>query len=253
MYFTKKTGLTLLTLILMLFLLPISLAQEAENCEASGYMGKFAQGENVTITQSCPTCTFLNITITDPESNIVFTNVQMALANDIFTFGPNSTISNLTGLYNVLGISNLDNPFKSCYRITNISTEITLPEAIIYIILTFFVFFMFLIFVWGGIGLQGRNQRNELGRVIGVTVMKYVKLGSMLLAYAFFTWLINILYILSTSFVTLGQYSGFFLMMFNFLLAGLYPIFVTTIVVFFILASRDLKLVDLLGRGLQPR
>lgn len=253
MYFTKKTGLTLLTLIFIMFLLPISVAQEAENCAASGYMGKFAQGSNVTLTQTCPTCTFINITVTDPESNIVFTNVPMVLADGFFTFGPNSTISNLTGLYNVQGISNLDNPFLSCYRITNITTEITLPEAVIYLILTFFVFFMFLIFVWGGIGLRGRNERNELGRVIGVTVMKYVKLGSMLLAYAFFTWLINILYILSTSFVTLGQYAGFFLMMFNFLLAGLYPIFVTTIVVFFILAARDLKLLDLLGRGLQPR
>lgn len=225
----------------------------AQTCEAAGFFGKFQQNSNVTITQICPTCTTINITVTDPDSEILFENEAMTLSNGVFSFGPNNTISEKLGIYFVQGNSNLDNPFKSCYIITNIESDISTPESIVYIILTFFVFLMFLFCLWGGIGLPARNRRNELDRVIGIEFMKYPKLGLLLLSYAFFTWLVNILLILSNNFVTLLQYQAFFTMVFNFLMAGLYAGFVFTIIIFFILAARDLKLVDLLTRGISPR
>lgn len=242
-----------LTLILLFLVIIISVNVSAQTCEAPGFMGKFQQNSNVTITQLCPTCTFLNITVTDPDSIILFENEPMTLANGVFTFGPNSTISSVLGIYFVQGTSNLDEPFKACWIITNIPTDVTIQEAIIYAILTPFVFFMFLIFVWGAVGLPARNRRNEIGRLIGVEKLKYVKFSSMFLAYAFFTWLINILLILSNNFVTLSQYSGFFTMLFQFLMAALYVIFVIMIVFFFVLAKRDLKLQEFLSRGILPR
>lgn len=250
MHFKNKP---ILLLTLLFLILAMQFGSSQATCEGSGYMGKFQQDSNVTITQTCPTCTFINITVSDPDSIIVFNNTAMNFSNSIFTFDGNSTISSKLGIYFVQGISNLDNPFKSCYIVTNIATELTIQESIIYIILTISVFLMFLLCFWGGVGLPARNRRNELGRVISVEIMKYPKLGCMFLSYAFFTWFINILLTISVNFVTLSQYEGFFTMIFNFLLAGLYAFFVATVVIFFILAARDLKLQDFLTRGIQPR
>lgn len=250
MDFNKNRCISILVFVLWVFLISFSSAQ---TCEDAGFIGKFQQNSNVTLTQICPTCTFLNITVTDPNSEILFTNTPMVLSEGIFSFGPNNTISIELGTYFVQGFSNLDFPFKACYTITNISTEISIEEAIIYVILTVVVFLMFLFCLWGGIGLPARNRRNELGRVINVEILKYPKIGLMFLSYAFFTWFINIIMTMSNSLVTLTAYQGFFEMVFNFLMAGLYALFVFMWVVFFILMWKDLKLRDLLTRGIQPR
>ncbi len=241
--------------LLVVLILTISLSSivSSETCESSGFMGKFEPGSNVTLTQACPTCTFINITVTDPNSEVVFSNIPMTVSNGIFSFGPNSTISSVNGTYFVQGVSDLNQPFKACYVITRITTEIDTPESIIYVVLTIAVFLMFLFCVWGAIGLPSRNRRNELNRVISIEIWKYPKIGLMFLSYAFFTWFINILLTLSSNLVSLPHYQGFFTMIMNFLMAGLYAFFVAMIVIFFILGAKDLQLVKYLTRGIQPR
>ncbi len=239
-------------LVILVFTITLSSFVSSEGCEASGFMGQFLPDENVTITQACPTCSYLNITITDPDSIEVFSNVPMTLANGIFSFGPNNTISSKNGTYFVQGVSNLNAPFKSCYIIQK-EEEISTGEALVYIILTAVVFLMFLFCIWGSIGLPARNRRNELNRVIRIEIWKYPKVGLMFLAYAFFTWFINILLILSSNLVTLKQFQAFFTMIFQILMAGLYVVFVAMIIIFFVLGAKDLKLRDFLTRGIQPR
>jgi len=137
MHLKNNRWIFLLTLLLI-----ISFSQfaESQTCGDAGFMGRFQQFSNVTLLQTCPTCTFINITVTDPNSTVSFSDVVMTESNDIFTFGPNSTISSTLGVYFVQGVSNLDDPFKSCYVITNIEREISTPESIIYLILTSVVF-----------------------------------------------------------------------------------------------------------------
>ena len=247
----NKSRCTLL--IILVFTILLTSLVSSENCEAAGFMGRFQPNSNVTLTQACPTCAYINITVTDPDSIVVFNNTAMTLSNGIFSFGPNSTISAKNGTYFVHGVSDLNQPFKACYEVTRITTEIDTGESIIYVLLTIAVFLMFLFSLWGAIGLPARNRRNELNRVISVEIMKYPKIGLMFLSYAFFTWFINILLTLSTNVVALGHYEGFFAMIFNFLMAGLYAFFVGMIVIFFVLGARDLKLVKLLTRGINPR
>lgn len=242
-----KLTLSLLTIILFLQL------ASSQPCEAAGFMGRFQQNSNVTLTQTCPTCTFINVTVTDPDSIIVFQNVPMTLSNGIFSLPENSTISEKIGTYFLQGTSNLDNPFKSCYEVTNITRDISTGESIIYIMFSAVALLMFLFCLWAGVGLPARNRRNELERVIGIEWLKYPKIGCLFLSYAFFTWFINLLIILSTNFVGFSEFQAYFSMIFNFLMAGLYVLFVGMIVFFFILAAKDLKLRDLLTRGIQPR
>lgn len=250
MNFNKNRCAVIFAIFLITLITQVSAIQ---SCGDLGFMGEFQQDENITLTQTCPTCTFINITITSPNSSIVLIETPMILSQGLFSFGPNETISSDVGIYFVQGVSNLDEPFKACYIITNITTSITIQESIIYVVLTISVFLMFLFSVWGAIGLPARNRRNELNRVISIEIMKYPKLGFMFLSYALFTWFINILMIMSNSLVSLTAYQGFFEMIFNFLMAGLYAVFIAMLVIFFIVAAKDLKLRDLLTRGISPR
>lgn len=206
----------------------------------------------------CSSTTVCNASVFDPDNLVIKDGVQATQASSLayFNITLNSTQTSKLGEYQVTGFckdgsvaKEIDFPFT----VTKTGKEFTIPESIIYIILTISVFLMFLFSVWGAIGLPARNRRNELDRVIGIEIMKYPKIGCMFLSYAFFTWFINILLILSMNLVTLTQYQGFFTMIFNFLMAGLYALFVAMIVIFFILAARDLKLQDLLTRGIQPK
>lgn len=225
----------------------------AEGCDSAGFMGRFNQSTNITLTETCPTCTFINLTIKNPKSEIVVLNEQMTLSNSIFNFTANASINSELGTYIVEGHSNLDTPFKACYIITNITREISTSESFIYFILVGGVFLVFLICLWGSIAIPFANPRNEFGQMIDVSFLKYFKVGLIFLSYALFVWLMNLFLTLSNNLVTLTQYGGFFQMMMQILLNMTYVLFVIMVISFFVMGARDLKLNDLLSRGLQPR
>ncbi len=239
-------------LILLMFILSFSLVS-AEGCAPEGFMGRFQEGLNITITETCPTCTFINISIKDPNSTLLFTNEPMTLANGIFTFDINATSLTSLGTYNIEGFSNLDLPVKACFIITNITTEITIPESLIYIILSFAAFFIFLLCLWGAVVVPFKNEKNEFARIIKIQRLKYLKVALIFLSYLFFVWFVNLMLTMSNNLIALTQYNGFFTMVFNFLIAFAWPMFVIMFLFMFLLGIRDLKLKDLLNRGIKPR
>lgn len=107
----RKTFM-IISLVLLLMISP-ALAQV---CDPAGFMGTGEVNQNVTLTQTCPTCTFLNITIKDPNLGIVLSNVAMVEVGGTFEFVYSNTA--LVGTYFVEGHSNLPEPFVSCFEIT---------------------------------------------------------------------------------------------------------------------------------------
>jgi hypothetical protein len=212
--------------------------------------------DGILLTNVTTNCT---IHIYDPITGEHIFQSLMGFSSNLFDFDIEVNAGNFTqlGQYAVLFYCEVPGEIggflEHSFTVTNITTTIGTPESIMYFLLTIAVFSMFVFSVWGAIGLPGRNRRNELNRVIGVEVWKYPKIGLMFLSYAFFTWLINIFLIISTNLVELTQFEAFFAMIFNILMAGLYAVFIFMIVVFFILGARDLKLRDLLTRGIQPK
>lgn len=206
----------------------------------------------------CSATSVCNVSVFSPSEVVLLDGIQATRAANLafHNFTLNSTQTSELGQYRVGGFckdGSVTQLIDFDFDVTQTGKEFTVSESIIYIVLTISVFLMFLFSLWGGIGLPARNRRNELDRVIGIEIWKYPKIGCIFLSYAFFTWFINILLIISTNLVTLTQYQGFFTMIFNFLMAGLYALFVAMIVIFFILGARDLKLQDLLTRGIQPK
>jgi len=246
----RITQHSLTILVISTFIISLSFVS-AEGCDASGFMGRFQQDTNITITETCPSCAFINITIKDPKSNKIIINQPMTLENGTFTYIINDTLTNDLGTYYVEGFSNLTLPFKACYIVTNIKREITIQESVIYVLLAAFAFLAFLLNLWGAIALPFKNPRNE-GRIVAVSALKYFKVGCMFLAFAFLVWLSNLVFTLSNNLVTLSQYNGFFQGIFQILIAFVWPVFVLMIIVFVVMGWKDLKLNKLLLRGFTP-
>lgn len=95
----------------------------AQGCELSGFMGTFKQGQEILITETCPTCSFINITIKDPNSNILVTNQDMSLSNGIFSYTLIGNLTKQAGTYSLEGFSNLDIPVKACFDVNPTGTE----------------------------------------------------------------------------------------------------------------------------------
>lgn len=225
----------------------------AQGCASPGFMGTFQQDTNVTITETCPTCTFINITIKDPVSTQIILNEPMTSENSMFNFTLNDSLTNTIGTYFIEGHSNLDTPVKACFDITNIKRQTSTPESLVYIVLVIASFSVFALALWGAVAIPFNNPRNEFSQIISVSYLKYLKVGLMFISYALFVWMVNLMFAMAENLVSLTQYSGFFQMVFNFLLNLTWPMFVIMFISFFVLGSRDLKLNDLLRRGLRPR
>ncbi len=239
-------------LTLLIFILAVSPIAYAQGCDSVGYMGRFDPDSNVTLTEVCPTCTFINISIKNPNSSNIITDGEMVLANGIFSFlvsGGNHTID---GTYIVEGYSNLDNPFKACYDILS-GRNVDTGESVIYFVLMILSIFVFLFVFWGAVVIPFSNERTELNKVININWAKYLKLMFITLTYLMFMWLMNLSVAITTNFASLTQYGGFFVMLFNILTMVFYPLFVVMIIIFNITFVRDLQLRKMIIRGVAGR
>lgn len=235
--------------LLLLLLIPFSYAQ---GCDSSGYMGIFKPSTNITIIETCPTCTFINITIKDPSSNVIISEGEMTLQNNVFNFTLNDSLTTESGIYFVTGHSNLDNPFRACFDVDR-ATPIETSESIIYFILIFLALFIFSFALYGAVILPFSNPRNQLNRIMKIEWTKYLKIGMMVITYLMFLWIINLAVTITTTLISLTQYAGFFEMIFNILMAFTYPLLLMVFILTTLLIVKDFNFNKLLSRGVNPR
>ncbi len=89
----------------------------AQGCSSDGFMGTFPIGQNITVTQVCPTCSFITISIKNPASTAVVSGQNMTLAQGVFSYELSSSSVDRVGTYFVEGFANLDEPFVSCFEV----------------------------------------------------------------------------------------------------------------------------------------
>lgn len=95
----------------------------AQACKPGGFIGTFASGTDVEFIQSCPSCTFINVSVTGPAGT-VSKNQPMTLDGGVFNFtvSGNST-RNQNGLFYIQGFSNLNEPFVACFQVNQSGIE----------------------------------------------------------------------------------------------------------------------------------
>lgn len=211
----------------------------AIGCDKEGYKGSVTKGDTINISVSCPTCTYVNISVLDPDKRFLFVNEGMNKIGYLFWYEFNSTQTNKVGTYFIDGYSNLDTPLGLCFEVTKTGETLTTGNSIIYGILNLFVFVFFILCLYFAIRIPYKNNANEKGAIIQVTKLKYIKIFMIGLTYVMFTWLLNVLIALSDNYSFLTQYYGLISFMFTTLNKLALPFGIFLIVLSFFEIIRD--------------
>jgi len=91
----------------------------AQTCADAGFIGTYKRGESIVFTQTCPTCTFINISLQSSTSALLFDNQAMSLSGGTFSFSIGGGNLSTLGLYYIQGFSNLDDPFVACFEVND--------------------------------------------------------------------------------------------------------------------------------------
>jgi len=195
-------------LILVLCFISISLINAA--CPVGeGYQGNKNIGECVRISQTCASCTYVNI------SSIILSTSNESLVSDISMtdFGNGEWIyqfcntSNF-GNYYIQGVGDVDGTatnFKSCF---DIGQNMTTPESIIYVLFVAVLFFIFLMMIYFIIILPGENDKNENDVVVGIIRLKYLRILLIAICYPVIIVILNLMNGLAVNFTSLGIFAG---------------------------------------------
>ena len=215
-------------------------------------LGTFKQNENITIVQVCEDATYINITsISYPNSSIAVLNVAMINDGEHFYYYFSDTED--FGRYDVRGVSDgCTQTFVTYFKINYSGKELSSSQSTIYIgLLGILIFVLFASFFSMGF-LPASNTKDEEGRILQVSYLKYLRLPLWLFCYFLFTAIIYLSSNLAFVFLEEQLFANFLLTIFKILL-GIAPVIIVILVIsFFVKFFHDKEFQNLLNRGLFP-
>lgn len=138
------------------------------------------------------------------------------------------------------------------FLVTQTGLDPSISEAVIYWLSFFGMLIIFFLSMYFSIVLPYRNTRADDGKIMSVNKLKYAKLGFILMSYALFNWILNLLLGLST-FLSLTMYQGLFSNMFLLFTKMSWPFTIVWAIIFLLTLKNDAKIGQLLKRGFKPR
>ena len=247
---TLPKGL-LLTIIVLISLLSSVIIVSSEQQS----FGTFKQGSCVNLIQTCSNCSFVNLSITNPNSTVVISNQLMTKTGTVYNYSFCDTYTLGQYIYNTCGDVN---GVLTCspvnFFITPSGNQFSISQAVIYILVFSIGLLIFIGLLILGLALPTKNNTDEMtGYVIAVSNLKYFKILSLALSYvvlivlSYFSWQVTYAYL------DLAFLSGIFQFIFFLLLGLLLPLFILGVYITIANAIRDAKLNDFLSRGLSTR
>lgn len=204
---------------------------------------------NATYCSSTATC---NLTILDPNHNILINNIQMQNQNAYHNFTLNTSATNPLGVYEatVMCMDGTGNGFDTFYfKITPNGQEPSTVQGIVYVVLLFIFMILATMTILGAYHTDSSNAY-EFGKLIKITWGKYVKLGLFLLSYFFLVIIFLFCEMISNNFLFLSFAEGIFHVLYLISVIGLFPLFLTIMVFMILNIMRDLYLTKLTRRNL---
>jgi hypothetical protein len=197
--------------------------------------------------QTLVNCTYI---LADSQGNIK--SVIIPVYNDSKFWSVNINSNNFTKIgtykYGLRCEDGAGGALTGSIQVSNYGSELSEGDSIIYSISLIGICLLFGICLYFSINLPFDNNRGEDFKIISINKLKYIKLILILLSYALFIWVINLLFGLS-QYLLLEMYSGFFKMIFDFLINNSYIFFVMWIIIFIITIVKDFKINELLKKG----
>ncbi len=215
------------------------------------------QGDCVTVKQTCASCTYVNVSISYPNSTLAVINegmINQGGASWALEFC--DTLDK--GRYDIMGSGDLagtDTGFDVLYfETSSTGTELTQAKALSYTIILIVSILLFLGILFVAIKLPNKNRSDELtGYIIAVSNLKYVRQFLFGISYAMSIWISYFVWMITHAFLDFTFLASLFKFIF-------YTLAISTIVLFplyiyFIIANfiKDKDIADLLLRGLSTK
>jgi len=218
----------------------------------SADLGTFTQGKDV-ILKGNLNATFVTVSVYFPNSSIAVNNQTMdQKKGNIWEYTFTNTSTQGIYIYDYCD-ENADNCKENIFELTTTGRSLTTDKSIIYVVFFFLFIFLFIITILGINKLPSSNEKDEWGRIMSISYLKYFRSVLWL-----FLWmlLIGIMFMASNlGFAYLGE-TLFANMFFNIyrIMFAISPIMIIVWGVwFFVKFFHDKQFQSMINRGIFPQ
>lgn len=222
---------------------------------ATSVLGTTKQDGCITLYQSCPSCTYVNLTaIQYPNKTIILNEIGMSKSGTEYTYEFCNT-SNLGGyFYTTIGDKNgVVSTETISFEVTYGGDSVSSSQATLYAVLLFVLIFVFIVTILGINQLPSSNTKDEEGKILSISYLKYLRPVGW-----FFLWMlfIAILFLSSNiAFAFLGEqlFAKTLHMLFR-VCFGFTPIIVVVWIIWIYRQMfHDKQMQNMLNRGIFPQ
>jgi len=239
--------------LLLLFVLGIFLISLV-GAEVNSY-APVKQDDCVTIKQTCASCTYVNLSVAYPNSTLVITNGGMTNeGGGVWTYEFCNT--SVLGRYDVLGSGDLEAADTSFdilwFDVTYIGKQLSEASAVMYIgFLALLVLVFFLNFIGMGF-LPNRNQKDEEGRILSISYLKYFRNVLWMTGYFLFIAIIYVASNLAFAFMEEQFVANILFTIFKITFGAAPVIIILWLIWIFVSMFHDKQFQQMLNRGVFP-
>lgn len=245
-------GKKIIFLLLLVVLFPLVAAQEVE---------VLTFGENITFVETItlngfPSPTIIaNITITDPDNNLLANFAPMVFDATSQTFNYELDSNNFTsvGIYTkcISATASGENQ-TTCFdfELTRTGTVLRTSSGLVYVAVFFAALFVFIFSVWAFLRIEWKDHVNEEHKLVGISGYKYLKVLMFFVSYMVLLFIFSIGNDMATSFLFLQGAGQFFKISYLVLLVSIGPAVIVTFAFLIINILSDQKIQQEIIRGI---
>ena len=216
-------------------------------------IGTYPSNSYIKLPQSCSSCTYSNISsIILPNQTIYVGDFSMVKNGTSFYY---EFYTEEFGTYKVNGhfdVDGIDKAFNYIFEVTPSGKVLSTPQSISYL-----GFIIFLLLILASIPfiankLPSINSRDEQGRILQISYLKYLRSALWFAEYMVFTAMIFVASNLSFYYLGDELLHKFFFTFFQILMGLALPVIIVWFIWIFARAMEDKQIKQLLSRGIFP-
>ena len=223
---------------------------------ASADLGTFRTNQCINIIVLANS-SLINLTQVTANQNITYViNQPMTLLGGQ-TFNYTFCNTSVNGEYTYSWLNpNIDCSQGNCANTFEINAQgmvYTSTQGIVYFIMLFILIGIFIFAVFSFLRIQFNNPRNEYGELIGIDWKKYLKIGSLVLAYISLIGLFYFAWNITYGILQFTEMANWFYALFRVLVYAFIPFILITFIFVISRLFKDKKIFDDINRGLTSK
>lgn len=219
-------------------------------------LGSYPQGKCVLIKQVCATCSYVNVSISYPNSSLATQNGGMnKIGSATWTFEFCNTTTK--GRYDINGegdISGSPTAFTSYwFDITSTGNRLGTENSILYLGLIAILIFLFLLIVFNVNKLPSKDNMSDDGFILSINHLKYLRPVFYAIAWGLLLAITFVTSNISLAYLPMEMFGEFFFMVWRVMFILTFPMILIWFLYMFVGIFKDKEVKHMLERGIELR